>query len=457
MNKIDLAVLCGDTASQSTRETSDMSLSSDAHSSECGMYGNPAMTVFAAPAQFGQGCFFQSVPIATFENRKLCPEMMPAMPTMGTTCVAMAPPSTSPDTGSTPEPFLLAKVDQMQNRIRQAEHAVYPGQGQQMYTPICKQEFPQDKTYAMNNSPVEYQEAAQSPIDDKASQLRDAERTRGSRVDPMAWGDGVKTVMIRQIPRQYTQWMLLEEVNAKGFEGLFDFIYVPFDFKKGFNVGYGFLSFVEPPDAAAFRDAFDGTFLDKHMKAKGKPLRVHPASVQGYEANYKHFMQTKTGQKQDPQFSPLFWPNPGTRAQVAKRSPMLMPQAPNGNQELVPKAQQQAEQYRPYQASMHQQQQQQQQPPMHQQQQQASNQTICWNCGWQCLPAHNFCANCGSRVGTGESVDTGQGSQGSLKEGTDMSGALAPGMYYMPVAGNCSYGLGEIHFVVGDGAAGKEI
>mmetsp|Transcript_56206 Transcript_56206/g.100147 ORF Transcript_56206/g.100147 Transcript_56206/m.100147 type:complete len:515 (-) Transcript_56206:159-1703(-) len=138
------------------------------------------------------------------------------------------------------------------------------------------------------------------------------EKTRKPRAnDPMSWDDGVVTVMIRQIPRQYSQLMLLKEVNRHGFEGQYDFFYLPFDLKKGINVGYGFVSFVHPHYALAFREAFEGVHLEmsKQSSGKCKPLHVHPASVQGYDANYKHFMSTKTGQKQDPQFSPLFFPH----------------------------------------------------------------------------------------------------------------------------------------------------
>eukprot|EP00440_Ansanella_granifera_P032634 gb/GFBE01035404.1/.p1 GENE.gb/GFBE01035404.1/~~gb/GFBE01035404.1/.p1 ORF type:complete len:337 (+),score=92.89 gb/GFBE01035404.1/:3-1013(+) len=135
-----------------------------------------------------------------------------------------------------------------------------------------------------------------------------ATQRRQRAVDPMSWDEGVVTVMIRQIPRQYSQLMMLKEVNRRGFEGLFDFLYLPFDLKKGINVGYGFVSFMDPRHAIEFREEFEGTYLDAHSNARGKPLHVHPASVQGYDANYSHFMATKTGQKQDPQFSPLFFP-----------------------------------------------------------------------------------------------------------------------------------------------------
>jgi len=146
---------------------------------------------------------------------------------------------------------------------------------------------------------------------------------RRLRFDPMPWDAGVVTVMVRQIPRQFTQLMLLKEANKRGYEGLYDFLYLPFDLKKGINVGYGFLNFIDPKHAQAFRHDLDGAFLDKHMRMKGKPLRIHPAKVQGYEANYQHFVQTKTGQKQDPHFSPLFFTQGGSAGMQSATSPAM--------------------------------------------------------------------------------------------------------------------------------------
>jgi len=135
-------------------------------------------------------------------------------------------------------------------------------------------------------------------------------------LDPVQWGPEVTTVMIRRIPRLYTQLMLISEAAARGFDSLWDFLYLPFEVKKGANVGYGFINFIEFGHAQRFREAFDGTFLDNTMREKGKPIRVHPASVQGYEANFAHFQNTKTGQKQDPCFSPIFL-GPGGIPQAA--------------------------------------------------------------------------------------------------------------------------------------------
>jgi len=88
--------------------------------------------------------------------------------------------------------------------------------------------------------------------------------------------------------------------------GSLTFFHVPSDLKKGMNVGYGFINFIEAKHAHDFRREFDGLLLDKQAKTKGKPLCVHPANVQGYEANCQQFMQTHTGQKHDPRCSPLF-------------------------------------------------------------------------------------------------------------------------------------------------------
>jgi len=212
------------------------------------------------------------------------------------------------------------------------------------------------------------------------------------RADPMSWDSGVVTVMVRQIPRTLTTLMLLKEVNSRGFEGLFNFMYLPFEMKKGINVGYGFINFTEPAHAQRFRDAVDGTYLDKQMKLKVKPLRVHPASVQGYEANYQHFVQTKTGQKGDPSLGPLFLPAGEltedaqqallvTNAAVKPRPRRSMDatEAPSGgmpwykkDEEICTEMQQGVTQF----IGCH----------------------TCATCGVPYRAEHNFCAQCGARL-----------------------------------------------------------
>jgi hypothetical protein len=132
--------------------------------------------------------------------------------------------------------------------------------------------------------------------------------TTDAKARKLAWKAGVVTVMVRQIPWHWTQLMFVRAVLQRGFKGLFDFIYLPVDIKKGTNVGYGFINFIDPVHAIAFRKAFNHTFLEARSRPQKEPLCVHPASVQGYEANRQHFSKTKTGHKTNPQFSPLYFP-----------------------------------------------------------------------------------------------------------------------------------------------------
>ncbi|CAE7279666.1 ML5 [Symbiodinium natans] len=120
------------------------------------------------------------------------------------------------------------------------------------------------------------------------------------------WQDNTVTVMMRNIPPHHTQQKLVDELHGRGFEGCYDFLYLPHNFELNINVGYAFINFTEPKYASAFYRQLDGQCLTKYMRQKGKFIRVHPAQLQGYEATYDHFMRTKIGQKQDPAFSPIF-------------------------------------------------------------------------------------------------------------------------------------------------------
>jgi hypothetical protein len=117
------------------------------------------------------------------------------------------------------------------------------------------------------------------------------------------WGPEITTVMIRRISRRYTQQMLVAEVANRGFDGFYNFLYLPWERKHGINMGFAFINFVEAKSAMEFKKAFSGLYLGSE---RSKPLCVHPAAVQGYQANHLHFMRTKVSQQQDSSYSPIF-------------------------------------------------------------------------------------------------------------------------------------------------------
>jgi len=110
------------------------------------------------------------------------------------------------------------------------------------------------------------------------------------------------TIMIRNIPNKYTQQMLLEAINAN-FYGLFDFFYLPIDFKNRCNMGYAFVNFKDPKTVAKFSQEFSGKMWGKfHSK---KICSITYARIQGLEALVKNFEKSSIILSEDPEIKPI--------------------------------------------------------------------------------------------------------------------------------------------------------
>jgi len=66
------------------------------------------------------------------------------------------------------------------------------------------------------------------------------------------------TVMLRNLPNDYTRNMLLELLDNEGFEGRYNFVYLPMDFKRMAGLGYAFVNMETPEDAMEAWKHFDG-------------------------------------------------------------------------------------------------------------------------------------------------------------------------------------------------------
>lgn len=66
------------------------------------------------------------------------------------------------------------------------------------------------------------------------------------------------TTMLRNLPSEYDRSELLRLLNREGFAGLYDFVYLPMDFRSNVCFGYGFINFVSSTAAEQFRQHFEG-------------------------------------------------------------------------------------------------------------------------------------------------------------------------------------------------------
>ncbi|KAF4682069.1 hypothetical protein FOZ60_011198 [Perkinsus olseni] len=113
------------------------------------------------------------------------------------------------------------------------------------------------------------------------------------------------TVMLRNIPNKYTQSSLLEAIDEKGFKTMYNFFYLPVDFKNGCNMGYAFINFAHHDYAVRFMEVFDGYQLPAVRSVK--ICAVCWARVQGLERNVEHYRNSPVNELPDPQYRPLLF------------------------------------------------------------------------------------------------------------------------------------------------------
>jgi RNA recognition motif-containing protein len=101
---------------------------------------------------------------------------------------------------------------------------------------------------------------------------------------------GKTTVMIRNIPCKYQQDTLFSEI--RDMKLLFNFLYLPGARKSLGNLGYAFINFVTPDDAATFIDLMNG-HVWQHQATSTKVGAAGYATLQGFDANVSYYSNTK--------------------------------------------------------------------------------------------------------------------------------------------------------------------
>eukprot|EP00928_Gymnodinium_smaydae_P098977 TRINITY_DN9328_c0_g1_i3.p1 TRINITY_DN9328_c0_g1~~TRINITY_DN9328_c0_g1_i3.p1 ORF type:complete len:382 (+),score=58.94 TRINITY_DN9328_c0_g1_i3:113-1147(+) len=135
------------------------------------------------------------------------------------------------------------------------------------------------------------------------------------------------TVMLMNVPRRYTSTKLMCTIDSEGFAGMYDFIYIPMDFKTRSSIGCAFVNLLDPLIATRFGAAFDG--FSGWLTTSKNVCRAHWASkLQGLQANIDHYRNDSVMAASVPhEYKPrifkhgieVSFPPPCTKASVANR------------------------------------------------------------------------------------------------------------------------------------------
>ena len=139
------------------------------------------------------------------------------------------------------------------------------------------------------------------------------------------------TVMLRNIPNKFTLDMLLKQLKVD-FDGEFDFMYLPIDFKNGCNVGYCFINFRTCESCANFVSMFHGVDVRKCLPGMSsrKVVEVTRARVQGLQENIHRLRNSPVMNQriEHPEWMPLLFDERGDQKEFSMPDQPLSPLKP---------------------------------------------------------------------------------------------------------------------------------
>eukprot|EP00928_Gymnodinium_smaydae_P050336 TRINITY_DN3389_c1_g1_i2.p1 TRINITY_DN3389_c1_g1~~TRINITY_DN3389_c1_g1_i2.p1 ORF type:complete len:457 (+),score=42.71 TRINITY_DN3389_c1_g1_i2:93-1373(+) len=95
------------------------------------------------------------------------------------------------------------------------------------------------------------------------------------------------TVMLRNLPPSSTISMIMRKIDAAGFRGKYDFVYLPMDFKTPTCPGFCFVNLTDPAHVSPFWTYFEG--YSAWQGSKNKCSVTWSSKLQGLEANIKRY------------------------------------------------------------------------------------------------------------------------------------------------------------------------
>jgi RNA recognition motif-containing protein len=117
------------------------------------------------------------------------------------------------------------------------------------------------------------------------------------------------TVMLRNLPNNYTRDMLVRLLETKGFRSRFDFVYYPIDFSRASGLGYAFVNFVTHNDAHHAMEVF-ANFDDWEVPSVKVLQLSWSMPLQGLAANIERYRNNAIMHPDVPEhFKPLVFKN----------------------------------------------------------------------------------------------------------------------------------------------------
>jgi len=95
------------------------------------------------------------------------------------------------------------------------------------------------------------------------------------------------TVILRNLPRGYTRTGLIRKLNDEGFAGLYNFVYMPMNFKSKACMGYSFVNMADAGQAQHLIEKFDGHHLIR--SASWEACTATLSCTQGLAANIDRY------------------------------------------------------------------------------------------------------------------------------------------------------------------------
>jgi len=96
------------------------------------------------------------------------------------------------------------------------------------------------------------------------------------------------TVMLKGLPDTYTRTMLLQLLDAAGFFGRLNFLYLPVDFKRERSLGYALINLVTPSEALRLGRHFEG-FSNWCVEGGGMCTVAWCSPQQGLDAHVERY------------------------------------------------------------------------------------------------------------------------------------------------------------------------